>query len=92
MKSIILTSFFMFSSFVLAESKKSEKTLELYAHVVSMSLASNGLYRLELREYAAAYHAEEKFVPCLQKAIKENKTTTLKVSAYSLLVQECRVD
>lgn len=88
MKQFMLTiSLIMFSS--LHAEDKPEKTLELKAHVVKMMMTKDKLFRLELREHAAAYLAEEQFEPCLQAAMKENREVALKVTAYSLKVQEC---
>jgi hypothetical protein len=92
MKKIFCGLLFMTSFLINASETKVEKALEIKAHVSKMSLSSNNLYRLELKEFAAAYFASEKFVPCLQKAIKENKEATLKVDAYSLKVEDCHID
>ncbi len=90
MKYAILALFLITTS-VQAESKKApEKTLELKVHINKMHLTANNLYRLELAELAAAYHADVKFEPCLKKAIQDQKEVTLKVTAYSLMVQECK--
>lgn len=76
---------------VQAENKKApEKTLELKVHINKMHLTTNNLYRLELAELAAAYHAETKFETCLKRAVQEQKEVTLKVTAYSLIVQDCK--
>ncbi len=88
MKLIILITVLTASSFLYAESTP-EKTLELKAHVVKMMMTKDKLFRLELREHAAAYMAEEQYEPCLQQAMKENREVALKVTAYSLKVQEC---
>lgn len=91
MKSIIISLLMTAASFNLyaAPAKKEEPTMELKAHIVKMMLSDKGVYNLELREYAAVYHAEEKHITCIQEAIKENKQATLKVSARSLFIQEC---
>lgn len=75
---------------IMADTSKPEKTVLLKNHVVKMNVLDNESYRLELRESAAAYHAEEKFVPCLQKAMKENKKAHLTVGAFSLKVLDCK--
>lgn len=90
MKTIILLITLSLSSFAFAE--KEEKSLEIKAHVVKMLMTPKKVYRLELAEFAAAYFAEEKHAPCLQKAMRENKKATLKVAAYSLNVLECKVE
>ncbi|MBC7712776.1 MAG: hypothetical protein H7177_05530 [Rhizobacter sp.] len=69
-----------------------EKSLEIKTHVVKMAMDGNNMYRLELREFAAVYHADEKFAPCLQTSIKEKKQAMLKVTAQSLVVLECKVN
>lgn len=74
----------------MAQEKKAEPTREVKDRIVKMVLEKEKFYRLELAESAAAYHAHETFVPCLQKSIKEKKTATLKVTVYSLNVVECK--
>lgn len=76
-----------------ADTKKviEEKPMTINSHVVNMLLDGHNMYRLELREYAAVYRAEEKFVSCLQQSIKENKKVTLIVSSQSLIVKECKI-
>ena len=69
-----------------------EKPLIIKSHIVRMLLESDKTYRLELREYAAVYHADEKFSSCLQRSIKENKEASLVVSSQSLIVRECKVE
>lgn len=91
MKKLILLMILFSSSIINAEEAKAEKTLEIKAHIVKMIMAGNKTYDLELREFAAVYHAEEKFSPCLKKAMKENQAATLKISAFSLNVLECSV-
>lgn len=96
MKKIILmlAALFTVNSFDLfAEIKKdqSEKSLTIKAHVVKMLMDGKKLYRLELREFAAVYHAEEKFAPCLSKSIKEDKEVSLTISSQSLIVLECKI-
>ena len=87
----ILCVLLVINSFALkAFEEKAEKSLEIKAHISKMTLSSNNLYRLELKEFAAAYFAEEKFVGCLQKAIKEKNLVNLKISAYSLNVLDCK--
>jgi hypothetical protein len=90
MKNIMLTILFLMCSNLWAEAAKPEKTLILKNHIVRMSLQPNKMYRLELRESAAAYQAEEKLAPCLEKAIKENSIAELTVTAYSLKVVDCK--
>lgn len=92
MKNLILIICFLTSTNLIAESKQVEKTLILKNHVVKMTLQTHNQYRLELRESAAAYMADEKFAPCLQKSIKENKEATLKVAVFSLNVLDCKID
>lgn len=92
MKNLIIISSLLISSALFAETKKVEKTVVLKNHVVRMSLQGNNQYRLELRESAAVYMAAEKFAPCLQKSIKENKKATLTVAAFSLNVVDCKFD
>lgn len=75
-----------------AFAEKEEKSLEIKAHVRKMLMTPKKVYRLELTEFAAAYFAEEKYAPCLQQAMKENKKATLKVAAYSLNVLDCKVE
>ncbi len=87
MKKILLIGL-LFSLSVFAAKK--EDTLELNVHVNKMQLTAKNLYRLELAELAAAYHAEEKFVPCLKQAISEKKEITLTVTTYTLMVQDCK--
>ena len=79
---------------VFAESKNhlKEKPLSIKSHVVRMLMESDKTYRLQLREYAAVYHADEKFASCLQRSIKENKEASLVVSSQSLIVRECKVE
>ncbi|MEA9356754.1 hypothetical protein SHI21_11085 [Bacteriovorax sp. PP10] len=89
MKNIILIMS-LFTSFTAMAEQKEERVIELKNHVNKMTLQGNKQYRLELRESAAAYYADEKFAPCLQKSIAENKTATLKVAAYSLNILECK--
>lgn len=90
MKNVILTLSFLMSSNLWAETAKPEKTLVLKNHVVRMNLQANKMYRLELRESAAAYQAEEKLAPCLEKAIKDKSIAELTVTAYSLKVIDCK--
>nr|BDT26964.1 hypothetical protein BHI3_04300 [Bacteriovorax sp. HI3] len=94
MKTSILLLTLLMSSFTLAQEagKREEKTIEIKAHIAKMLMTPKKVYRLELVELAAAYFAEEKFAPCLQKAMKENKKATMKVAAYSLSVLDCKVD
>ena len=94
MKTSILLLTLLMSSFTLAQEtgKREEKTVEIKAHIAKMLMTPKKVYRLELVELAAAYFAEEKFAPCLQKAMKENKKATMKVAAYSLSVLECKVE
>ncbi|MBC7427440.1 MAG: hypothetical protein H7336_02440 [Bacteriovorax sp.] len=92
MKNLIITFLVLASINSLAEAKNSEKFLEIKTHVVKMGMGADKMYRLELREFAAVYHAEERFASCLQKSIKENKEATLRVSVQSLIVQECKVN
>ena len=61
MKKIILSLSILSSITVFAETAKPEKTLDLSAHVAKMAMGPQNVYRLELREFAAAYFAEEKF-------------------------------
>lgn len=89
MKNIILIMS-LFASFSAMAEQKAERVIELKNHVNKMTLQGNKTYRLELRESAAAYYADEKFAPCLKKSIAENKTATLKVAAYSLNILECK--
>lgn len=89
MKKILIINLLLSWS-VMAETK--EKTLDIKAHVNSMTMEKTGTYRLELKEYAAAYMADEKHYKCLQKSMKENKPANLKVHAYSLKVLECKID
>jgi len=95
MKTItLMMSLFFVSNLVADETldlSKAEKTIELKNHINKMTLQGNNLYRLELRESAAAYHAPEKLSACLQKSIKENKKATLKVAVYSLTVLDCKI-
>ena len=90
MKILLLVTLLSFSAMAIA--KKEEKTLEIKAHINKMMMTSNKMYRLELVELAAAYFAEEKHAPCLQKAISEKKEAKMKVTAYSLHVLECKVE
>ncbi len=90
MKNIILTLSVLISSALWADTAKSEKTLILKNHIARMNLQGNKMYRLELRESAAAYQAEEKLAPCLEKAIKEKSIAELTVTAYSLKVIDCK--
>lgn len=94
MKQLTLIISLLFISNVLADETlnlaRPEKTIELKNHINKMSLQGNNMYRLELRESAAAYHAPVKFAPCLQKSIKENKKATLKVAVYSLIILDCK--
>lgn len=78
------------SSNLWADSAKPEKTLVLKNHVVRMNLQANKMYRLELRESAAAYQAEEKFAACLEKSIKEKSIAELTVTVFSLNVIDCK--
>lgn len=71
---------------------RSEKSLTFKAHIVKILMGGDKLYKLELREFAAVYHAEDKFFPCLEKSIKENKEVTLTVTSQSLVVMECTLD
>ncbi len=87
MKILLISLIFIQVTF--AESKR-EKTLNLKASIHSMLLEKNGNYRLELTEYAAAYTSLPKFLPCLQKSMKENKKANLKVDAFSLNVLDCK--
>lgn len=87
MKIIIIS--LLISSGAFAETRK-EKNLDIKAHIQNMLLEKNGYYRLELKEFAAVYMADAKFATCLQKAMKDNKHALLKVSAFSLNVQECK--
>jgi hypothetical protein len=89
MKTIIFLITLLGSLSVFAETKKEEKTLEIKAHIDQIMLASGKTYRLQLREFAAIYKADEAFVPCLQKAMQEKKQATLVISAYSLVVKKC---
>jgi hypothetical protein len=91
MKKLILLMILFSSSIIKAEEAKAEKTLEIKAHVVKIIMAGNKTYDLELREFAAVYHAEEKFSPCLKKAMEKNQAAILKISAFSLNVLECSV-
>lgn len=95
MKKLTLTASLLFIFNLMADETlnlaKPEKAIELKNHVNKMTLQSNNLYRLELRESAAAYHAPESLAPCLQKSIKENKKATLKVAVYSLTVLDCKI-
>lgn len=87
MKSLILMT--MIFSTSIAYAQKEEKILDMKAHVQKMMMTNDKLFRLELREFAAVYYAEEKFEPCLQAGMKENREVLLKVTALSMKVQEC---
>ena len=86
MRKILLLSLLSFSA--MAE----EKIIKIEAHINKMQIAKNNTYRLELKELAAVYHANEEFVPCLQISIKENKKVLLEVEAYTLQVKSCKVN
>ncbi len=87
MKAAILILMLIMGSAIRAE----EKSMEFKAHVVKMMMTKDKLFRLELLEFAAAYHAEDKFEPCLQQAMKEKAEVILKVSPTTLMVKECTV-
>ena len=85
---------FLFSTCLLAEDKKhlKEKPLTIKTIVVKMQLDHKKMYRLELQEFAAVYHAEERFADCLKRSVKENRKVSLVVSSQSLIIRECKVD
>ncbi|MBY0413678.1 MAG: hypothetical protein K2Q18_05915 [Bdellovibrionales bacterium] len=89
MKIIIMA--FIFSSLNLYAKKSPEKVLTIKTRIVKMMLEKE-IYKIELEDYAAVYYANEKILPCLQKSMKENKTATLEVTAYSLNIQKCNVE
>ena len=91
MKYVIIIILLSFTIRAYAEDKKAEKTIEFKAHIVKMMMTKDKQFRLELKEFAAAYHAEESFEPCLQQAMKEKSQALLKVSSETLFVQECTV-
>ena len=93
-KLIFFAVLFLVSNNVFAKTKNhlEEKSLSIKSHVVRMILDANKMFRLELREYAAVYHADEKFLDCLQQSMKENKVVSLTISSQSLIVRECKID
>lgn len=90
MKILLLTGSILCSNMAIAETKKPGPVVELKNHVTKMILEKKNSYRLWLLESAAVYHAQSKFSSCLEKSIKEQKIVTLKVSAYSLQVIDCK--
>ena len=85
---------FLVSTNLFAEKKNhlDEKPLSIQSNIARMLLDANKMYRLELTEYAAVYHADEKFAACLQQSIKEKKKVALTVSSQSLIVRDCKVE
>jgi translation initiation factor IF-2 len=67
----------------------SEKIIKFEVHINKLILSANKNYRLELRERAAIYHADEKYLACLQDSLKNDKLVILEVEAYSLNVKNC---
>ena len=82
------------STNIFAEKKNhlDEKPLSIKSNVVKMLLDANQMYRLELTEFAAIYHADEKFAACLRQSIKDKKKVVLTVSSQSLIVRDCKVE
>ena len=92
MKNIFFITTILFSVSLYAVSQTEEKSIMLNAQIIKIALIQKNTYRLELKEFAAVYYAEEKFISCLQQSLRKKKQATLKVAAYSLSVQECHID
>lgn len=75
-----------------AKSEPSEKSVELKVHLTKMLLNQNKKYELELAESSAVYIADKKHTNCLKEALIKNKNVTLKVTAFSLEVLECKLE
>lgn len=91
MKAFILTLTLVMTTNLQAETKKAEKMVEFKAHVTKIMMEPSKKYRVDLAEFAAVYHSEDKFAACLMQSMKENKQALLKVNAQSLEIKECTV-
>ncbi|MBP9680908.1 MAG: hypothetical protein KBD76_05860 [Bacteriovorax sp.] len=87
----IMTIVILMSSLSFAESKKSEKIIELETHPIRILLTGANEYEIELYGHSARYYATDLMLVCLKKSMNSKKDALLKVSAYSLNIKECSI-
>ncbi|MBC7427441.1 MAG: hypothetical protein H7336_02445 [Bacteriovorax sp.] len=74
-------------SFSLVAKEPVKKNIELKGFVSKLKPSKGHFYWFSMHESSTPYYADEKFVPCLEKSMTDNKVANITISPSSIVLK-----